>query len=1335
MKNWLGCFLFSCLARRAAGFPALLLAFALSFSSAAFADWVSGFAGRVNARASAGATAIDAANNVYVAGTFAGTLLPLGNTRLTRLGTVDIFVAKYDAAGTLLWAKNFGGNGATLALPSLAVDGGGNVYLGGTLPASIATPALTALGTSDAYAIKLDSAGNLAWAKRFGDSGVTLQARGIAVDGAGNVYLGGVFNASLASLGLNLIGNQDGFALKLDAAGTTVWAKGFGGATAQLDVNAIAVDGPGNVYLGGAYNQPLSVPALTRLGVKDGFAVKLDSAGNTLWAKNFGGAGASAQVLAVAADAGNVYLGGSFSQAALSVPAVALSGTSQAFAFKLDAAAGNTAWAKAFGGGAAVMQASGIAVDGGGNVYLGGSFNAAGATTPTFAKISVTASSNDAFVLKLDAAGNPIWANNYGGPDVDAQPGNLAVSSGGNAVLAGNAEGPGSIRFTTPTLSLIGGQNAFVFMLDGSGNAAWAKGLTALGNGGNVQIRTAVGDGAGNLYVAGTFASLELNLGNVTLTRHDPGTNIFIAKLDANGTVVWAKNYNSIGNTYVIAPVGADGLAVDAVGNVYLAGVINNFTMSALSRIGVIDAVLYKFDGAGNLLWVKNYGGASASVYVNSVKVDRVGNVFLGGSFCGGRLTTPLLDKIGICDGFLFKLDGSGNVAWAKSFAGGQVNVARIAFDEQGNIFATGTFSGTGMTLPPLARVTSTYFLSSDVFVIKLDAAGSLLWAQRFGGAATVSTSVTLLLADGAGNVYLGGVSTWGSMTVPPVAGPGGYLIKLDGGSGSVSWSKGYPDADLTAGAWDGSGNLYLVGALSGESLADPALTRIGTVDAFAFKVDAAGTTRWAENYGGSGAVARSAGLALDSAGNLILAGTMSGASLTTPALAKLGSGDSFVLKRVLAAPPGAATPAPSEVVVGAGGTATLGSLPVVSLGGGSVVILPDATSGRVMLQATASTVQATSLALGGRKLDARPLGGQASFSVQAATYQGKNVPVMQLAGGTASLSAPANLPFLTLDGSLVSAGDQGAQVTASGAKLAVVSGSVVLTTPGNVVASDKTLVAYAGEVVENDGTGKLVLRVGSLSGSDGATGDPLPAGEGMPAAVKLTGKLGRLGDQSPLDALAGALGQATCSQNADGSLGPTLRAVPVAIRIDSGRADGVQGSEVAKNGLIVKLLPLLPDVAAFTRQVDVVGASSGSSLSMDSAGVLNVTSAGKQYVGRAALTAKPSSAADGFSADAQGNLVWVSNGLAQIVYPAFRYADKLVATLLAIDPKATLTDNGDGSYALTLAGQAFRLRPSYQILNLFDFPAAHRHDAWWQEGGTVFINYGNVTAQGVAVQ
>ncbi|MBK8739421.1 MAG: SBBP repeat-containing protein [Betaproteobacteria bacterium] len=219
------------------------------------ADFARNYGGTVGATVMVEANAVDALGNSYVAGHFDSATLAVGNVTLTRIGSADGFVAKVDANGNTIWARNFGGSGVAANGQSIAVDVAGSVYLTGSFESgNLTTPALARIGKTDAFVIKLDATGATAWARNFGGAGAVASPQAVALDGSGNIYLGGTFQlASLTTPPLTTIGSTNAFAIKLDATGATTWARNFGGPGAGARGHSIAVDDAGNAYLSGDF--------------------------------------------------------------------------------------------------------------------------------------------------------------------------------------------------------------------------------------------------------------------------------------------------------------------------------------------------------------------------------------------------------------------------------------------------------------------------------------------------------------------------------------------------------------------------------------------------------------------------------------------------------------------------------------------------------------------------------------------------------------------------------------------------------------------------------------------------------------------------------------------------------------------------------------------------------------------------------------------------------------------------------------------------------------------------------------------------------------------------
>lgn len=923
-------------------FLAALLAFYVlcGTGSAGAANWAAGLASLSGATTAISASASDAAGNVYLLGNHAASYFPLGSTDLAVIGTQDAFVAKFDSSGNVVWAKPVGGAGATVTAQKIAVDAFGNVYVIGQFNGgNLTTPALTKLGTTDSFAIKYDSSGNTVWAKNFGGSGATLYGTAIAVDAVGNVYLAGYFSGTPTNPALTSIGTLDAYAIKLNASGTIVWKKNFGGNTATyggayVTPKGIAVDAAGNVVLAGYYvgttpsqGTSLTTPVLNKIGGQDGFAIKLDASGTITWAKNFGGSAVTTFIKGVVLDAnGNIYLTGQFSGANLTAPALTKIGSTDGLVMKLDAD-GNNLWQTNYGGLNVAVNGNAITLDSAGNVLVGGLYLNGSMTTPVLAGIGVSST----YAAKLDpSAGSITWIKGFGGAGVTFYETGIAADANGNAFLSGYFSGG---NLTTPTLTKLGSQDGFLFKLDGNGSTTWAKNVTGFSASTTATVTATAMDAAGNTYVAGYFSSSVLRIGTTALSKIGTQDG-FVAKFDGSGTPLWAVSQGGSA-----ASVTLNAIAVDSSGLVYVGGHFSNQSLSspAVTKIGTTDLFAFKLDASGATLWAKNFGGSGANLIGFGIAVDGTGNVYLSGTLSSGNSVSPAMTKVGTTDAIALKLDSSGTLSWGKNYGGTSVNAyARgIAVDSAGDVYLGGYFSGNNLTTLSLTKRGTT-----DAFLAKLSSTGSTTWAKNYGG-----TSANVygrgVAVDGSGNVYLGGFFSSANLTVPPLTKLGSFdafVFKVATSTGNSVWSKGFGGSGSGLYGYgiaaDTSGYVYLGGNFSASNATNPSMSRIGTTDVFAIKLNSTGGVDWSANYGGSSATLSGNAIAADGNGNFAVAGGFSGSSLTSPAVTRRGTNDGLVIRALALSAPGA----PTGVTVQNGdGVATVSFTAPTSTGGTAI--------------------------------------------------------------------------------------------------------------------------------------------------------------------------------------------------------------------------------------------------------------------------------------------------------------------------------------------------------------------------------------------------------------
>ncbi|MCP3958308.1 MAG: hypothetical protein GY719_10695, partial [bacterium] len=450
-------------------------------------EWAVRMGGTID-RDEAAAIAVDPAGNSYTTGQYRGTAdfdPGPGTFNLSASGTNAAFVVKLDPAGALAWAVELDGVEREDSF-DVAADAAGNVYVTGEFQGTVdfdpgpGTFNLSSMGVQDIFVVKLDTLGNLVWARAMGSSNQD-RGTGIAVDGGGNVYTTGLFFGTVdfdpgpGSLNLTSAGQTDIFVQKLDPAGNLAWALRMGGSDFD-DGSGIEIDGAGNVVSIGTFTGPVDFdpgPGTFNVTGLGGYLHKLDAAGNFILAVATGGFNYSIAVDA----AGNSHLIGYYGGTVDFDPGpgtfnLTSAGSSEIFFQKLDAG-GNLLWV-----GTAVNAASSpfdsgieIAVDASGNALATGVFNGTVDFDPGSGTANLTSLGDDEiFLLGLGSGGNLGWAFREGSTGGDAGRG-MAVGPAGAIWVSGSFEGTVDFDFGpgSSNLTSAGGADIFIQKLGPGG--------------------------------------------------------------------------------------------------------------------------------------------------------------------------------------------------------------------------------------------------------------------------------------------------------------------------------------------------------------------------------------------------------------------------------------------------------------------------------------------------------------------------------------------------------------------------------------------------------------------------------------------------------------------------------------------------------------------------------------------------------------------------------------------------------------------------------------------------------------------------------------------------
>jgi hypothetical protein len=409
--------------------------------------------------------ATDTLGNVYVAGKFTGGAT-FGTTNLVDAGSGDVFVAKYDPEGNLLWAKRAGGTAVDEAT-GIATDAAGNAYVTGqfTGTAGFGTFTLVSAGSQDIFVAKYDTAGTVLWASRAGGTSFE-EGLAVAANASGAVVVTGFFRetASFGAATLVSAGNADIFVAGYSTTGTNLWAKRAGSTDGDVG-QGVCLDESGRSVVTGSITNDVQFGSttLTNAGERDVFIVSYDASGNVLWAKQAGGASHDVGHAIAMDGLGNAVVSGYFVDSAdFGSNTLTDAGGGDIFFAKYNAI-GEVTWAGRAGGGN-FDRGLGIATDGQGNAVITGAFR----ETADFGSVNLTsAGRDDIFVAKVSSAGGVLWAWGAGTGGDDRGFG-VATDPSGN--VFGTGTFGGTIDILGTSLESAGASDVFVFKAEPDGS-------------------------------------------------------------------------------------------------------------------------------------------------------------------------------------------------------------------------------------------------------------------------------------------------------------------------------------------------------------------------------------------------------------------------------------------------------------------------------------------------------------------------------------------------------------------------------------------------------------------------------------------------------------------------------------------------------------------------------------------------------------------------------------------------------------------------------------------------------------------------------------------------
>jgi hypothetical protein len=367
--------------------------------------------------------------------------------------------------------------------------------------------------------------------------------------------------------------------------------------------------------------------------------------------------------------------------------------------------------------------------------------------------------------------------------------------------------------------------DCFVVKYDPAGNVIWA--ISAGGAGTDAGYGIAI-DLTGAIYVTGYFGSSAINFGAVSIQGSGTSNDVFIVKLDANGTAIWGSSGVGSGSDK------ATSVTTDGLGNAYLCGDYNSPSLSfggqtIVNNSGTTQLQLFvaKYSPAGTVDWLSTpTGGFMAGA---AIRADASDNVFVTGTFSG----TPSVGSVSFSNAaglgaYVLKYLPSGLTDWGRSASGGYAH--GLATDNNGNVYIAGHFYGGSLSFSGTtinnAATNGNFANAANSFLTKYSPTGTVLWAISAGG--LDDDMGTAVAVDAVGNIVLVGFFRSASVVIgsTTLSNSGSGFMDIFAAkynpSGVPQWALsagGAPDNDNVFGlSTDLNGNTYLSGFLNGPS-------------------------------------------------------------------------------------------------------------------------------------------------------------------------------------------------------------------------------------------------------------------------------------------------------------------------------------------------------------------------------------------------------------------------------------------------------------------------------------------------------------------------------------
>jgi len=336
----------------------------------------------------------------------------------------------------------------------------------------------------------------------------------------------------------------------------------------------------------------------------------------------------------------------------------------------------------------------------------------------------------DAIIVKYDNTGNVVWKKNFGGEKWDCYTSVTTVFDG--VVAVGYSEGSSFNTGDWIGITKKGHRDAIIVKYDNAGNVVWKKNF----GGKERDTFCSVAITPDGIIAVGYSDDGSFDTGDWEGVSGKGGRlNAIIVKYDHTGNVIWKMNFGGSGtDAYGCVTTMNDGIV--AVGS-SSSDSFGNGDWEGIPSKGTGDAIIVKYDHAGSVIWKKNFGGSGADVFQSLTAVSD-GIVAVGFSIIYSDGDWEGFTRKGSLDAIIVKFDHAGNVLWKNNFGGISTDSFASVTEVSDGVIVVGTANektfDTGDWEGITGNLSGTEVGTLDAIIVKFDHAGHVVWRNNFGG-------------------------------------------------------------------------------------------------------------------------------------------------------------------------------------------------------------------------------------------------------------------------------------------------------------------------------------------------------------------------------------------------------------------------------------------------------------------------------------------------------------------------------------------------------------------------------------------------------------------------